>query len=275
SEYVKKAVGYFKSFANAFNIKYGEFEFSIDPREGNADTGDITSDLTDLFVVVGEAAQNHQTAVAIIIDEIQYLSIEHMSAMVMAIHRCNQKRLPIIIFGAGLPQLRGKMGDAKSYVERLFDFPEIDALSPSDAARAISEPARKYLVEYEVDALQEIIRVTSGYPYFIQEWGHASWLAAPKSPITKPDVIRATSEALDRLDKSFFRVRLDRMTPTEKKIYASFGRIGARCASFGRYCSGIRCSSHQCGSPSFIFNSQRNAIQPSTWRHSVHRSFIR
>lgn len=146
-------------------------DLSVNAEEGLADTGDITADLPDLLVSIGEAAKTTGSALPIIIDEVQYLSEPDMSALIMALHRCNQKSLPVVLFGAGLPQLRAKMGDAKSYVERLFDFPQVDALPIADARIAIEKPASDEGVEYTPDALEEILRVTACYPYFIQEWG--------------------------------------------------------------------------------------------------------
>jgi hypothetical protein len=222
----KRALRTLRSFASAFKINIGGVDIGVEPEEGAADTGDITVDLPDLLVAVGQAAKEQNTAVAIIIDEIQYLAERDLAALIMAVHRVNQKQLPVVLFGAGLPQLRGKMGEAKSYVERLFDFPTVDALHPADAMKAVAEPARQEGVEFEQEALDEILRVTAGYPYFLQEWGHAVWLAAESSPIKKIVVETSYGDAIARLDGSFFRVRLDRMTPTEKKYMRALAELG-------------------------------------------------
>ncbi len=163
-----RALAGLRSFASAFNVSYQGVEMTVKPEEGLADTGDMLADLPDLLLAIGEAARISGGALAIIIDEIQYLSEMDMSALIMAIHRCNQKSLPVVMFGAGLPQLRGKMGDAKSYVERLLDFPHVDALSLEDARLAIEKPANDEGVSYTSDALDEILRVTSCYPYFLR-----------------------------------------------------------------------------------------------------------
>jgi len=222
----KKAMRTLRGFASAFNVSISGFDVSISPEEGSADTGDIAADLPDLFFSIAEAAKSQGTAIAIIIDEMQYLSEDDMDALIMAVHRCNQRLLPLMLFGAGLPQLRGKMGNAKSYVERLFDFPTVDALEASAAARAIEEPAHAEGVVYEADALLEILNQTQCYPYFLQEWGHASWNEASDNKITAENVQKATGSALQRLDDSFFRVRLDRMTPTEKKYMRALAELG-------------------------------------------------
>ena len=222
-----RALGGLRSFAAAFQVSFQGIELSVKPEEGLADTGDVTVDLPDLFVAIGEAAKKDGTALVIIIDEVQYLSELDMSALIMSVHRCNQKLLPVVLFGAGLPQLRGKMGDAKSYVERLLDFPEVDALSELDAKLAIEKPANDEGVGYTADALDEILRVTARYPYFLQEWGHFSWLSAQSSPITKDDVQKSYELAIAKLDESFFRVRLDRMTPTERKYMRALAQLGS------------------------------------------------
>lgn len=226
SDLAKRALRGLRSFASVFNVSFGGLEVGISTEEGLADSGDINADLPDLFLAVGEAAKQQATAVAIIIDEIQYLSEEDMEALIMAMHRCNQRQLPFVLFGAGLPQLRAKMGNSKSYVERLFDFPSVAALKPQEATKAITDPAFKENVRYEQAALDEILRITLCYPYFIQEWGHATWNIAENDVITLSDVQAATPTALMRLDEGFFRVRLDRMTPTEKKYIRALAELG-------------------------------------------------
>jgi hypothetical protein len=226
SETARRALRALRSFASAFKVNIGGVDIGVEPEEGTADSGDLTTDLPELLVAVGHAAMERKTAVAIIVDEIQYLAEGDLAALIMAIHRVNQKQLPVVVFGAGLPQLRGKMGEAKSYVERLFDFPTVDALHPADATKAVAEPARREGVEFEPGALDEILRVTAGYPYFLQEWGHAVWLAAERSPITRKVVEASYDDAIKRLDASFFRVRLDRMTPTEKRYMRALAELG-------------------------------------------------
>lgn len=222
----RRATGVLRSFASVFHVSIQGFDLSVQAEGGVADTGDLLTDLPDLLVSVGEAASAAGSAVSIIIDEIQYLSERDLSALIMAMHRCNQRSLPIVLFGAGLPQLRAKMGDAKSYVERLFDFPAVDALPTADARLAIEKPALEEGVRFDPDALDEIIRVTGCYPYFLQEWGHFAWLAARRSPITRDDVTRSHGSAIAKLDQSFFRVRLDRMTPTERRYMRALAELG-------------------------------------------------
>jgi hypothetical protein len=226
---VKRGLMVLRSFANAVKVTVGEIELglSIDPQKGVGDSGDLDTDLPDLFEAVGQAAKARSSAVAIIIDELQYIKESEFSALIMAMHRVSQKQLPLILIGAGLPQLVGLAGKAKSYAERLFDYPIVDALSADDAKLALREPARRENVTFEEDALQLVVRMTKGYPYFLQEWGYHSWNVATGSPITAQHVGAAHTAAVANLDKSFFRVRFDRVTPREKDYMFAMAELGS------------------------------------------------
>jgi type II secretory pathway predicted ATPase ExeA len=160
---------------------------------GVADSGNMESDLTDLLLAVAEAARESDTAVALLIDEVQYLQPADLAALIVAVHRIGQRALPLTIFGAGLPQLAALAGEAKSYAERLFDYPDVGPLDAQAAKDALREPARRSGVNYDDDALAMIVAQTRGYPYFLQEWGSHAWVAAERSPITAADVERATA----------------------------------------------------------------------------------
>jgi AAA ATPase domain len=228
NETVKRGMMILKSFANAIKISIGEVDVGLDinPEKGTADSGDLEHDLPDLFEAIGSAAKARNTAVALIIDELQYVKEQEFSAMIMAVHRISQKQLPLILIGAGLPQLVGLAGQAKSYAERLFDYPVVDALSTKDAAAALREPARREGVEFQPGALRLAVQMTRGYPYFLQEWGYHSWNIAKKSPITAADVRKAGDAARNSLDESFFRVRFDRVTPREKDYIFAMAGLG-------------------------------------------------
>ena len=228
SQKVKRGLRVLRSFIGAIKVKIGDTEFGldIDPETGSADSGDLEADLAELFTAVGEAAQDRNTAVAIIIDELQYLSEAEMSALIMAIHRVSQRNLPLVLVGAGLPQLVGLAGKSKSYAERLFTFPEIGPLCAQDTATALQEPAASQGASFTSEALAEVYRVTQGYPYFLQEWGYQSWNLANHSPITLEDVHRTTESSMRRLDQSFFRVRFDRLTPREKDYLCAMAELG-------------------------------------------------
>ncbi|MFM1979498.1 MAG: hypothetical protein RLZ68_763 [Pseudomonadota bacterium] len=228
SQKVKRGLRVLRSFIGAVKVKVGDAEFGldIDPETGSADSGDLEADLAELFVAVGEAAADRQTAVAIIIDELQYMTELEMSALIMATHRVSQRNLPLVLIGAGLPQLVGLAGKSKSYAERLFTYPELGALSLADASLALQGPVATQGVSFTPEALAEVFRVTQGYPYFLQEWGYQSWNMAGQSPIDE-DLIRQTTVASTaRLDQSFFRVRFDRLTPREKDYLSALAELG-------------------------------------------------
>jgi GTPase SAR1 family protein len=227
-ELAQRALRGLAGFARALKIKYQDIEVGLDfdPEPGLADNGDLEHDLQALLEVTGDAAKKAGTALVMFVDELQYVAEEELAALITTLHRTAQRSLPVVLVGAGLPQLPGKMGRAKSYAERLFDFPQIGPL-PRDAAHlAITKPALEQAVVVEEDALDRIIQETRGYPYFLQEWGKHAWDAADASPITLEDVERATASAVAALDESFFRVRFDRLTPLEKKYLRAMAELG-------------------------------------------------
>lgn len=217
-----------RSFISNVKLKIGDLDvgISLPPEKGSADSGDLEADLTSLLAAIGEAAKSRGRPVVVTLDEMQYLSEFELSALIMAIHQVSQRSLPVLIVGAGLPQLVGQMGDSKSYAERLFAFPKIGELNAVDALAALKEPALREGVKYAPQALDQIIRVTRGYPYFLQEWGYHAWNAAEKSPIVEADAAEATRRATQSLDASFFRVRLDRLTPREKDYLRAMAELG-------------------------------------------------
>ena len=223
---VKRALGTLRSFASAFTVSVGPLEFGVDAEPGQADSGDLEFDLPDLLLSAATAAKARGTGIALLIDEVQYLSGADLSALIVAVHRVTQKSLPLVFFGAGLPQIAGLAGEAKSYAERLFDYPPVEALAAADAVGALREPALREDVAYEPAALDAIVEQTQGYPYFLQEWGKHAWNVADASPITAADAAAATDRALRGLDDSFFRVRLDRLTPREKDYLRAMADLG-------------------------------------------------
>jgi len=226
---VAKAMRALASFSKALKVKYQDLEVGIDfePEAGIADSGDLDSDLADLLTAIGTAATERGTAVVLFLDELQYVPEEQLSSLIMAMHGVSQSQLPITMVAAGLPQLLGLAGRAKSYAERLFEFVAIDRLD-SDAARAaLVVPAAKEGVDFQPAAVAEILKQTLGYPYFLQEWGKHSWNVAAGTPIKAADARRATAEALAELDASFFRVRFDRLTPAEKRYMRAMAELGS------------------------------------------------
>jgi len=218
-----------KSFVGGMRFSIGEIhlELGIDAEKGTGDSGDLEADLAELFVALGEAAKAGNTAVSLCIDELQYLNEKEFSALIMAIHRTNQLKLPIVIVGAGLPQILGLAGASKSYSERLFDFPRVGALNDQDAKAALQVPVESMEVRFTGHALNEILRVTECYPYFLQQWGHEAWNIAATSPISEEVVKKATGQAIKSLDENFFRVRFDRCTPSEKRYLRALADFGS------------------------------------------------
>ena len=216
------------SAARAFKLKFQdvEFNFELAPEAGVADSGDMERDLTDLIVSVGHAARERQTAMILSIDELQYVPEAQLSALIAALHRAAQEQLPITMLAAGLPQLIGLAGKAKSYAERLFEFAEIGRLNDRDAKQALCKPAEREGISFSPEAIAEILRRTEGYPYFLQEWGKHSWDIAKTSPIQASDAAVASESALLELDASFFRVRFDRLTPGEKRYMRAMAELG-------------------------------------------------
>ena len=227
-DYAVRGLRALAGFVGKLKVTYGDIEVGIDydPEPGLADNGDLQHDLQALFEQVGLAAKSAQTALALFIDELQYVEEPQLAALITAMHRTEQRRLPVVLVGAGLPQLRGQMGNAKSYAERLFDFPEIGPLPPDAARQAIQKPLADEGVTIADDAMDRILRVTQGYAYFLQQWGSHTWRAASQSPITANDVEVASHTAVAALDESFFRVRFDRLTPKEKKYLRAMAELG-------------------------------------------------
>ncbi|MBS1846490.1 MAG: ATP-binding protein [Actinobacteria bacterium] len=200
--------------------------FEVEPAEGLADSGRLDEDLTDLLVALGEAAQEHGVGVVFLIDEVQYLDLAEFEALIAAIHKTVQRQLPITLVGAGLPQLPRLAGEAKSYAERLFKFPQIGRLSDDAAARALAEPAERLGVAFEADALAAVVAYTEGYPYFLQEYGSMLWTSIEKSPVTLDDIGPAQAAIEAKLDGGFFRVRIERTSGLEQRYLRAMAELG-------------------------------------------------
>lgn len=227
-DYAVRGLRALAGFASKLKLTFGDIEVGIDyaPEPGLADNGDLEHDLQALFEQVGLAAKSANTALAIFIDELQYVEEAQLAALITAMHRTEQRRLPVVLIGAGLPQLRGRMGNAKSYAERLFDFPVIGPLPPAAARFAIEKPLADEGVSITEQALEHILIITQGYAYFLQQWGSHTWRAAQASPIDIDAVEIASLTAVAALDESFFRVRFDRLTPKEKKYLRAMAELG-------------------------------------------------
>ena len=228
-EKLNKATRVLGGFAKALKVKYADIEIglNIEQEAGVADSGDLEIDLVDLLIAVGEAAAESKTTVVIAIDELQYVPEEQLAALITALHRISQRQLPVMMIAAGLPQLLGLMGRAKSYAERLFEFGPVDKLDAVAAQEALCKPALQEGVRYTDSAIAEILKQTQGYPYFLQEWGKHCWNIAETTTIDRETAIYATDSALAELDLIFFRVRFDRLTPAEKRYVRAMAELGA------------------------------------------------
>ncbi len=251
SEFGKKALRVLGGFVKAMKVKYQDIEFGVDLGKelGIADSGDLENDLTALFLEIGSAAKAKKTALAIFIDEIQYIEEDQFAALIMALHKCNQRQLPVALIGAGLPQLVGQAGRAKSYAERLFEYPEVGPLSIEAAKQALEVPVQRLNVEFQPKAIDEILAQTQCYPYFLQEWGKYSWQCADHSPITEQASLAATQLAISELDASFFRVRFDRLTPSEKRYLRAMAALGP--------------GPHRSGDIAFMLKKEVNSVAPT------------
>ena len=225
--YAVAAMRGLKSFASGFKVEVGDVSIAYEPDVGVADSGDIETDLPELFLLVGNAAQAAGKGWALLIDEVQYLKSKDLSALIVAMHRISQRGLPVIFFGAGLPQLAAMAGNAKSYAERLFSYPAVGPLDAEAATHAIRQPVMEEGETIEDAAVEEIFRHTRGYPYFLQEWGFQAWNHAPGPCINVGDVAAATAGALRRLDEGFFNVRLERLTQREQDYVHAMASLGS------------------------------------------------
>ncbi|GBR07217.1 ATP-binding protein [Acetobacter oeni] len=226
---VKRGLRVLKSFAGGLRIHHPlglMIELDVDPERGTADSGDLESDLPDMVSALGQAAKSRRTGVAIFIDEIQYLSQKDMGALIMAMHRVMREGLPVVLAGAGLPHVVALTGQSKSYAERLFAFPELGPLSDEESADALRTPAEREGVNFTKEAVAEVLRITQGYPYFLQEWAYHAWNVAHGETILAGDIQVATEVSLTSLDAGFFRMRYERLTPRERLYCQAMAELG-------------------------------------------------
>ncbi len=216
-----------KSFLSGIKFSMSGVDVGIDPELGTADTGDLEADLPELMLATAEASAAAGKPIAILVDELQYLTTQEFSALIMSVHRINQRNLPLIVIGAGLPQILGLAGASKSYAERLFRYPKVGALERDDAVIAITHPAESEGVKFEDEAVAQILDVTQRYPYFLQQWAYEAWNASPTETIGAEIIETATRAAIEELDQSFFKVRFDRCTPSEKRYMRALSELGS------------------------------------------------
>lgn len=225
TDLVRKGMSCLRNFLGTVKVNYGDFGIELDPFLGLSDSGDMEADLIDLFRVVAEAAAANGKSILLLVDEVQYLSERELGALVMVMHRMQQLSLPLAMVGAGLPNLPGLTGNAKSYAERLFSFLEVGALSKEDSIRAIREPLENANVRIEDEAADFVFERSGGYPYFIQEWGYQLWNFVQQEPITVDDAHCVNESVNEKLDRSFFRVRVERMSNAERAMLTAMASL--------------------------------------------------
>ena len=259
--HVKKALSILKAFSVKYSDGTGSLEINVEPAQGISDTGDLSNDMTELLLSLGTVAQKEEKGVVLFLDEVQYMKEAELEAFMTALHRLNQKGLPVVVFAAGLPKIAKITGDVKSYAERLFDFVEIGSLSETDAAMALTEPARRLHVSYDSQAVAYMISITEGYPYFLQEYGKWSWeTAADGASIITLATVKEAYEAFEKsLDASFFKVRHDRATSRELAFMLAMVQ-----------CQELPCSTKEIAS---IMNETAQGISPLR-AQLIHKGFI-
>ena len=225
-EKVRKGLIALRNFIGTVKVTCSDFGLELEPMPGVADSGNIEMDLTELFLLTADAAAEKGYGVALLIDEIQLLNDEDLGALIMAMHKVQQRQAPLVLIAAGLPTIPGLAGEAKSYAERLFAYPRVGKLKQDDAHAALREPAAQEGVIFDEDALDYVYTQTQGYPYFLQEWGDHVWEIASNQVITLRDAQMATTEVLQTLDESFFRVRYDRLTEAERRFLRAMAELG-------------------------------------------------
>ncbi|OGT33017.1 MAG: AAA family ATPase [Gammaproteobacteria bacterium RIFCSPHIGHO2_02_FULL_39_13] len=234
TELAKRALRAFATFVHSLKLKYHDLEISVDNKPGKLITSGLGENLTQLLQAISIAAKEKKTAVVLFIDELQVLDEKELSALIMALHIAAQDLLPITLVAAGLPQTAAKMGKAKTYAERLFEFIEIGELDKDAATQALTIPAEKLNVRYTSQAIKEILKQTKGYAYFLQEWGQQAWNIASHTPISEAHAKEATLQALAGLDASFFRIRFEQLTAMQKHYLRAMAELGAEPVASGK-----------------------------------------
>jgi hypothetical protein len=223
---LRRALGVLKAFSLA--IPDGpDIRIDVDAVLGPADSGDLATDLAGLFVELGEVARDHEMGLFLTIDELHYVDEATLAALVVGLHRASQLRLPVAVAGAGLPSLAALTGEAKSYAERMFTFSRVDSLPPALAREALETPARDEGVVWASAALDHVVGLTQGYPYFLQAFGKEAWdVAIGPERITAEELERSIPPAMAELDDGFFLVRVGRTSDQERRYLRAMAELG-------------------------------------------------
>lgn len=222
---IQKPLDAIKSLVLSFNPGENSFSISMQDRELYI-SNNLTQSLTDVFTAIGEAAQKAKIPVCFFIDEIQYMKQKELGSLIAALHRANQLGYPVMIVGAGLPKIYKMLSEEKSYAERLFMYREIGSLTPEQSKKAITEPVKTFKVTYSEDAIEKIISITKGYPFFIQQLCQIVYRKVDGFLITSNDVDECSTEFFSRLDTGFFKTRYERCSESDKKFIFAMVKCG-------------------------------------------------
>lgn len=214
---IQKPLDAIKSLVVSFDPNEATFSLSVQERELYTSTS-LTQSLTEVFVTIGETAYKAETPICFFIDEIQYMKQNELGSLIAALHRTNQLGYPVMIIGAGLPKIYKMLSEEKSYSERLFLYKKIDSLTEEQSRKAIEEPAKKFGITYTDDAIKEIIAVTKGYPFFIQQMCQVVYNNTDTKIIQADQINQNINEFFKMLDTGFFKVRYERCSDGEKNF---------------------------------------------------------
>ena len=222
---IQKPLEAIKSLVVSFNPEDNSFSLSMQDRELYV-SNNLTQTLTEVFSTIGETAQKTETPICFFIDEIQYMKQNQLGSLIAALHRVNHLGYPIMIIGAGLPKIYKMLSDEKSYSERLFMYKKIDSLTDEQSEKAIEEPAKKFNIIYAHEAINKIVEITKGSPFFIQQLCKIVYDKTNKDVIELSDVENCIDEFLSSLDERFFKSRYERCAESDKKFIFAMVECG-------------------------------------------------
>lgn len=236
---IEKSLNAIKSLVISFNP--GNKTFSVSVQEQDLyKSSSLTQSLTDVFVSIGKTALEAHIPICFFVDEIQYMKQEQLGSLIAALHRVNQLSYPMMVIGAGLPKIYKMLSDEKSYSERLFMYQQIDSLTEEQAKKAIEEPARKFHVNYSKEAVDRIISITRGYPFFIQQLCQIVYNRTEENVILLEHVDACQNEFFEVLDKGFFRARYERCSESDKKFIFAMVKCGVLPCTIANVAKNLR-----------------------------------
>ncbi|GFH93006.1 hypothetical protein IMSAGC002_04281 [Lachnospiraceae bacterium] len=222
---IQKPLDAIKALVISFDPNGNAFSLSLQEKELYKSIN-LTQSLTEVFVTIGETAYKTETPVCFFVDEIQYMRSEELGSLIAALHRTNQLGYPVMIIGAGLPKIYKMLSDEKSYSKRLFLYKEIGSLTDEQSKKAIEIPANKFGITYSDKAIEKIITLTKGYPFFIQQMCQIVFKNTNEKEINISDIEEGINEFFETLDIGFFKVRYERCADSDKKFVFAMVKCG-------------------------------------------------